>query len=531
MATANLRRVRARRASLALAASIAALALAALPGTAAANDLFTLDPNATSAGHVIEDAAGNAYVAWVGEGVGISPELPRFCKVSPGGGCSPITLPIPGAKTLSDSASGAIPVFGPGGAISVVGPRYPHDDVIIWTSTDGGLSFDGGVERDIYSSKTNPTDALVVGSTFMIGAYNSGVGFSTAETGGLGGGSISFANPGSGGVVSSSMALADGANPVIAYFNLSDPYQLFFYRYTGAGPLTTETSWEGPVFVANGYEPNLAGGPGGLYMVSQDYSGGNYPDAINVRRFEGATFGGPRTLAVDPSPNLFAGGAIAQSPSGSRISVAWPGTRSSDGTPVMRLFTSTDGGATFTESHVAKLGTGYGLNANAELATNDGGAGWLVFRNGAGLQMADLEPDRAGAPTAASPQLQREDEDDRQEGRPLPDHPAAAKAVRPVASEILRRRRQTQAQTDLEKAGRRHAPLHQGRLHLRRQETEGQEEEAVPLPDRPGGHAERLGPPRQGQGHRDPDEDERSREENQAEDHGNDQSLLRRPAA
>jgi hypothetical protein len=395
--------VRARRASLALAASIAALALAVLPGTAAANDLFTLDPNATSAGHVIEDAAGNAYVAWVGDGVGISPELPRFCKVSPGGGCSPITLPIPGAKTLSDSASGAIPVFGPGGAISVVGPRYPHDDVIIWTSTDGGLSFDGGVERDIYSSKTNPTDALLVGSTFMIGAYNSGVGFSTAETGGLGGGSISFANPGSGGVVSSSMALADGANPVIAYFNLSDPYQLFFYRYTGAGPLTTETSWEGPVLVGNGYEPNLAGGPGGLYMVSQDYSGGKYPDAINVRRFEGATFGGPRTLAVDPSPNLFAGGAIAQSPSGSRISVAWPGTRSSDGTSVMRLFTSTDGGATFTESHVAKLGTGYGINANAELATNDGGAGWLVFRNGAGLQMADLSPIEPGPPPPPPP--------------------------------------------------------------------------------------------------------------------------------
>ena len=64
-----------RRASLATA--FAALALAALPGTAAANDLFTLDPNATSAGHVIEDAAGNAYVAWVSEGVPVPRRMVR----------------------------------------------------------------------------------------------------------------------------------------------------------------------------------------------------------------------------------------------------------------------------------------------------------------------------------------------------------------------------------------------------------------------------------------------------------------------
>lgn len=386
-----------------MAASIAALALAALPGPAAANDLFTLDANARSHGHVIADAAGNAYVGWVTEGVGISPELPRFCKIAPGGGCSPITLPIPGAKDLTDSASAAIPVFGPGETVYVVAPRYPHNDVIIWTSTNGGASFDGGVERDFYSSKTTPTDAFLVGSTFMIGAHNSGLGFSTAEALGPGGGAISFENPGSGGVASSSMAL-DGANPVLAYFNLSDPYQVFFYRYKGVGPLTSEASWEGPTLVTNGYEPNLAGGPGGLWMVSQDYSGGRYPDAINVRRLEGTGFGPARTLAIDPNPDLFIGGAIAQSPSGNRISVVWPGTRSSDGKYVMRLFTSTDGASTFTESHVANLGSSYAINANAELATTDNGAGWVVFTDNTGLRIADLNP-VAPAPDGPPPPI------------------------------------------------------------------------------------------------------------------------------
>jgi hypothetical protein len=385
------------RGILRVAAATAVIAL--LPGTAAANDLYTLDANPASMGHVIEDAAGNAYVAWTSESGGI--EVPKFCKIPPGGACSPISLSIPGASSSLDSAAAAIPVFGPGNTVCVVGPRYVRNDVIFWTSTDGGASFDGGTQREEYSNKTDPTDALLRDGSFLIGAYNPGLGFSTAEIAGVGSGELDFANPGSGGVASSSMALA-GSNPVIAYWNLSDPYSLFFYRYKGSGSLTTEANWEGPVFVANGYEPSLAGGPAGLFMVSQDYSGGLYPNAVNLRRFEGTSFGAPKTLAVDATTNLFTGGAIAQSPSGNRLAVAWPGKRAGDDAYVMRLFTSTDGGASFTESHIAHIGNAYALGSNADLATNDGGSGWLVFRDGGGLRLADLNP-IAGLPPVVPP--------------------------------------------------------------------------------------------------------------------------------
>ncbi|HET7507213.1 MAG TPA: hypothetical protein VFJ53_02535, partial [Solirubrobacterales bacterium] len=237
-----------------LIAAAATLALAALPATSPANDLFTLDANPASDGHVIIDGAGNAYVAWVSEGVGTGVDPVKFCKIPPGGTCSPITLSVPGGTDSLDSAAAAFPVFGPPGTVYVVAPRYVRDDVIYWTSFDAGASFDGGTENDHYSNKTDPTDVFLQGSQFLVGAYNPGLGFSTVD--GLGGGEFEFTDPG-GSVLSSSMGL-DGANPVIAYATFSDPYSLFFYRYSGPGSLTTASSWTGPTFIANGYAPSLA---------------------------------------------------------------------------------------------------------------------------------------------------------------------------------------------------------------------------------------------------------------------------------
>jgi hypothetical protein len=380
------------RARAAIVTAAAALALAILPAAAAANDLYTLDTDAVSDGHVIVDAAGNAYVGWVSEGPGIAADIPKFCKIPPGGACAPINLPIPGATSLSDSPSAAMPVFGPGATVYVVAPRYGQNDLVFWTSTNGGLSFDAGTLRPFYAGKTDPTDAFLQGSNFLVSGYNAGLGISSDEVSGGGGGELNFANPGDGGVGSSSMGL-DGANPVIAYWNLDDPqYPLLYYRYDGSGSLTTESNWVGPTAVANGYMPSLAGGPGGLFMVSKDYGGPSYPNTINLRRYAGTTFGPPRTLAVDTTSSLFIGGSIAQSPSGNRLAVAWPGFRGGDNASVMRLFTSTDGAITFSESHIAHIGDAFGIGQNADLATNDGGSGWIVFSDSTGLRIADLNP-------------------------------------------------------------------------------------------------------------------------------------------
>src|SRR6476646_2384262 len=379
-----------------LTLTVASFALALLPGLAAANDLATIDAEPTSPGHLAQDGAGNAYIAWT-----TAPDdVPRFCKVAPGGSCSPIVLPVPVGTSL-DGASGAFPVLGSGETVYVGAPRYVRDDIVVYTSTNGAASFGAGVEREYSSNKTTPTDVLLRAPEFPIGAFNAGLGFSSAEVAGPGGDSLSFADPGPGGVAGASMAL-DGTNPVIAYWNLSSPqYGLFFYRFKGSGLLNTEANWEGPVKVTDGYQPSLAAGPAGTFMVSEDYAGGAYPSAINLRRFTGTGFGSPRTITVESSPSLFVGGAIAQSAGGGRLAVAWPGPRS-DGAYVMRLFTSTDGGASFAESNVAHIGDGYAIDDNADMTTGDGGNGWLVYRDSGGLHLADLTP-IAGVPPGEPP--------------------------------------------------------------------------------------------------------------------------------
>jgi hypothetical protein len=387
-----------------LLSTLLVFVLAALPAAASANNLFTLDGSPVTNGHLAEDPAGNAYVAWTSQGSGSSPEPVKFCKIAPGGTCKAETLPIPGASDSLDSVSGAFPVLVPGTEIVyVVAPRYLSQDIVFWTSTNGGASFNSGTERPYYWPKTDPTDVFLYGATFMISGYNAGLAFSLDETGAPGGGEMQFADPGVGGVAGASMGLDAAANPVIAYWNISDPpYPLLFYRFDGSGSMLDESNWVRSE-VTKGYEPNLSSGAAGLFMVSEDYTGGQYPNAIHVRRFDGTNFGPATTLAIDASTDLFVGGAIAQSPDGNRVVVAWPGTRAGDDAFVMRLFTSTDRGASFpVESHVAHLETSYAIGPNAEVATNDAGNGWVLWQDSAGLRIADLSP-IAGLPPSPPP--------------------------------------------------------------------------------------------------------------------------------
>lgn len=381
-------------------------ALLLLAPAAQANNRFTLDSSPETVGHVVVDAAGNGYIAWTHAGSGTSVNHVMFCKVPAGGSCTnPISLPIPGATSDTESVTGAFAILGPGSTVYVVGPRYVEDDVIVWTSTNGGESFGAGtVNKGGYPSKTGPASVLLRnGNEFVIGAYNAGVGFGSMPAPGGAGTNFSFGEPGPGGVESASLALAPGEIPVEAYWNISSPYQVLFYRYKGSGVLGSEADWEGPIPVTAGYEVKLAGGPGGLYMVSQDYPlGGSEPTQIDVRKFSGTNFGAPVTLANDPAIDLFAGGAIAEAPNG-LLAVAWPSLNSAGHPTQMRLWVSSNGGASFSESVIANLASDYADMDNAQMAIDAAGQGWITYIDGNGLEVADLTPVPTPTPIVSPP--------------------------------------------------------------------------------------------------------------------------------
>lgn len=383
-----------------LAALLTAAALGIGAGSASAQNVGTLDPAAATPGHLAQDSAGTAYVAWTRKSTS-GAETPEFCKIPKGGGAcaSPITLPVPAPAESVDSPAGAFPVLGAGSTVYVVAPRYIRNDVLLYTSTDGGASFGPAqIVASSYSSKSNPSDVFLSGSEFLIGAYNAGLGFSALSTSGEGLGSFVLAEPGPGGVASESMALDSAGNPVQAWYNLnSGQYSLDFAHYNGSGSKTSEADWTGTQEVTKGYVPSLAGGASGLFLVSEDYNSPSEsnPSVVDVRKYTGSSFGAPLRLFEDKNANLFDGGDIAQSPGG-HVAVVWPQFGASQAE--MRLLVSSNGGAGFTQlPNVAALGSSYTDQANAQLTIGDDNQGWVTFVSSAGLQLANLNSGAKGS--------------------------------------------------------------------------------------------------------------------------------------
>jgi hypothetical protein len=411
----------------------AALLAGVFAGAAQAINLFTLDPQADSIGPIVTDAAGNGYVAWLRTGV--PDDSTMFCKLPPGArGCAnPITLAPPGSDPTLNTPSQPFAVLGgagtPAGSVYVVENRYVANDTVIWKSTDGGQTFGGpdDIGAGCYSGNTDIDDVLWWNGSvgFVTGAHNPGLGYgfsvygetcagpaATPGTGpGQGATGWQFGNPGGGGVGSATLGFASNSDPrsdqVEAYSLLTTLYTVDFFRFSapnlppgtpGDFASTLPSNWAGPTKLTDGYLPRLAGGPAGLFLVTEDYTEGNaYPSAVNLRKYDPVhhVFGSPTTLVTDPQNQvqLFDGGGLGENPDTGELVAAWPGVRASDGAAVMRLWTSTDGGSTFSpQEDIAILGGGYTIEDNARLAVADNGQGFLTFQDSEGLKVADLTP-------------------------------------------------------------------------------------------------------------------------------------------
>jgi hypothetical protein len=429
-----------------LAAGLMVMSFAVLAPTAAqATNLFTLGSSAET-NAIVTDASGTGYAAWdqPATNPATEPEVVQFCKIPRGDtGCtSPITLPLPAGPDEEISQPFAVLGSHPG-VVYVVGPRYiKNEETLIWTSTDGGNTFSAA--KSIHSAspgKTGVGDVLLdpntpagAGATedyFGMAFNNPGLGFGfTANEIVSGKTSFTFANPGTGGVASSTLGYVTGTiedkstkaqiHPEVeAYYNLSSPApEVAFYRYYAKGGNVDgeETGWEGPFKVSDGYVPRLAGGPAGLFMLSTDVAPGEsneaQPSAVDVRKFDETThtFGEPVQIAKIPTSagTLFNSGDIYENSTTGYIYVAQP-VIDGAGEYVMRLWESTNGGATFAgERDIATIGFGY--SGIPRLAVAADGQGWLTFNDAGGLEVADLNalpapPSKSTPPPLPPPPL------------------------------------------------------------------------------------------------------------------------------
>jgi hypothetical protein len=386
----------------------------ALPAGAAANNLFSLDSQAASAGPIVTESKGTGYVAWERQAANSSEaDTTIFCKIPRGGSCaSPQELHLPGSgKSSEESPSAAFPVLGASaGVVYVVAPRYVEGDTLIWTSEDGGEKFSaakkvsayaegsgvGDVLRNPLSSKEHPTSDV-----FDVASFNSKVGFT--EVGDLDSKPFSLRFAGDGDGQGSTLGFTASGLPVEAYWNFASPYEVAF-NYLKGGNASEETNWSAPLKASDGYEPRLASGPSGLFLLSTDVaSGEEQPTLLDVRKYNETThsFGSPiNVTTVAPGvASLFTGGEIFENPETGTLYVVQPIEGGSG--YVMHLWESTDAGASFHgEREIATANGGY--EGPPRLAVAADGQGWLTFKDGGGLEVADLNSLSSGSSSTMS---------------------------------------------------------------------------------------------------------------------------------
>lgn len=406
--------------------------VALLPAAAQANNLFSIDSNATTTGPIVTEASGTGYVAWNRSGPEV--EQPIFCKIPRGGTCTdPMELPLPIQSPKSDDGvDQPFPVLGGApGVVYVVGPRYSRDDTLIWTSTNGGESFsvkeiptgsfsdELGVGDVLYDPNFDAAFPATTDETFAIAGEDKEIGygytsniasestptsFMFSDAGTFAGGvTLGFSTNAVENPVTHHAVIA----PVEAYWTDSEPYLVRFYRYANEAGLETEASgWEGPSTITDGYEPRLAGGPNGLFLLSTDLApgapAGEQPSVVDVRKYNETKheFEAPKTIASisTSTGTLFTSGDIFENSVTGTLYVAQPVVNG--GEYVMRLWESTDGGQTFHgERDIAKIG--YGYSGVPRLAVAEDGQGWLTFKDYGGVEVADLNALPTPAPISS----------------------------------------------------------------------------------------------------------------------------------
>src|SRR5436190_10096491 len=275
---------------------------AAMPAHAGAavGEPIVIGANGDSA-NVSVDAAGTAYITYNEKSPTGEHSTLMFCRLPRGAGaCAPLTaVPTPG---ISESLTPSL-AFANGTTIRIVNYRYgmpsgPFAQLLLFTSTDGGSTWDGGVQVGTVA----PWDfAFGPGNTVSVidNATSCGSCFQNVSLDGtLATGPASLSGPGGSYPYQGTIALLDDATPMaVVQAGNSDAV---LWRYSGTGDVNATASWTGPAPIGNLDYPHLASGPSGMFLISRDPAAG---EALQARRFDGTTFGAPAAVGATTRPD------------------------------------------------------------------------------------------------------------------------------------------------------------------------------------------------------------------------------------
>jgi hypothetical protein len=260
---------------------------------------------------VAVDAAGTAYVAWVGNGADPTPL--NFCRLPRGATACDVSgqLAVPGTSLTRPfvSVSGSrVQVFTYRYGLS--GPRF--STVLRLRSTDGGASFDAGTEAGtvgFFDAIPGPGDTVSMiadNSSIFQNVPGDGSGQEMREV------HLADDHP-----YAPTVGLIDAATPIAAFANGAGAAQ--FRRYTGSGTLNDAANWTpAQDFSATASYPRFASGPAGLFLQSDDVNGN-----MVVQKFDGSTFGAPVPIP-GPADELTGGSKDMFQDAAGRLHVVWP---------------------------------------------------------------------------------------------------------------------------------------------------------------------------------------------------------------
>ncbi len=363
-----------------------------------------LDRTATSGGTMVMDSAGTTYLTWADPATPKHAQTIWLCRIPKGGKCKTRqTLLIPGA----DRGLGVTEPFPAFGEVSpkafyVIAPSYIYANIVYWMSTNDGATFaqtkvspantyfdTPGVDDVEFNAAGSVKGKIDVFDIVSSGAGDVGFSVGTPLVVACSPGVCDFGYKTQPDVFGATLG-NDGKQWVMAYWVDSSPDTVdYFWSNIG----DTTAGWHGPVKVTDGMNVQLASGPSGLYLLSQDFTTASapFPAKLDVRKWDPAThtFGAPTLVARDSSTTVSTVlGGLGEDAATGALYVAWPGNVASEGGYVMRLWTSSNEGKTFSgPRYVSTIGAGF--NGPVRIAARSG-HGFLTFIDSAGLALVPL---------------------------------------------------------------------------------------------------------------------------------------------